>query len=287
MNDVHKCEPVIRSFEKDSKICKLLLQKWRILEEILNVLKVMYQATIVMQKEDFRLSDFFATWNFIDNKLKRLASRENSTGLANEMINKLADRKRQLLDNPAMSAAQVLDPRFCKDLNDVQMDMAVKALESLHKQLLNLNKGEDDHNEPESSDDDDITVINTTNLSKYCQSNKSMSQIVTQNPAVPIRECVGAFVAANHVLTDGTILDFWNSNKLEYSDLYALAMVILSISPTQVIVERSFSVLSYVFNRLRNRLSDQMLEDILVIALNVELFHEVNQEDIDAIRNAK
>lgn len=253
----------------------------------MNVLKVMYQATIVMQKEDFRLSDFFATWNFIDSKLKKIARRDNSTGLANKMINKLADRKPHLLDNPTMSAARVLDPRFCKDLNNHQMDIAVKALEGLHKQLLNLNKGEDDHTEPGSSDDDDITVTNTTNLSKYCRSDMSMSQIVTQNQTVSIRESVEAFVGSNHVLTDGTILDFWNSNKLQYPDLYELAMVILSISPTQVIVERSFSVLSYVFNRLRNRLSDKMLEDILVIALNVELFHEVNQEDIDATRNAK
>lgn len=245
----------------------------------------MYQATIVLQKEDFRLSDFFATWNFIDNKLKKLARRENSTGLANKMIKKLADRKLQLLDNPTMSAARVLDPRFCKDLNNHQMDMAVKTLERLHKQLLNLNKGEDDHNEPESSDDDDITVINTTNLSKYCQSNMSMNKIVTQNQTVSIRESIEAFIEANHVLTDGTILDFWNSNQLEYPDLHELAMVILSISPTQVIFERSFSVLSYVFNHLRNRLSDEMLEDILIIALNVELFHEVNQDDIDAIRN--
>lgn len=268
-------------------MCKLLLQKWKILEEIMNVLKVMYQATIVMQKEDFRLSDFFATWIFIDNKLKKLARRENSTGLANKMINKLADRKTQLLDNSTMSAARVIDPRFCKDLNNHQMDMALKSLESLHKLLVNMNEGESDHNEQEISFDDDITVINTTNLSKYCQSNMSMSQIVTQNRTVPIRESVEVFVGANHGLTDGTILDFWNSNKLAYPDLYELAMVILSISPTQVIVERSFSVLSYVFNCLRNRLSDEMLENILVIALNVELFHEVNQEDIDAIRNAK
>lgn len=245
----------------------------------------MYQATIVLQKEDFRLSDFFATWNFIDNKLKKLARIENPTRLANKMIKKLADRKPQLLDNPTMSAARVLDPRFCKDLNNHQMEMAVKILERLQKQLLNLNKGEDDRNEPESSDGDDITVINTTNLSKYCQSNMSINQIVTQNRAVSIRESIEAFIGANHVLTDGTILDFWNSNKLEYPDLYELAMVILSISPTQVIVERSFSVLSYVFNHLRNRLSDEMLEDISIIALNVELCHEVNQEDIDAIRN--
>lgn len=110
------------------------------MEEILHVLKIMYQATVVMQKEDFRLSDFYATWNFVDIKLNKLARKGNSTGLVSKMIIKLAQRKPQLLDSPTMSAALALDPRFCKELNNEQIGIAVKTLENLRAQSMNQNK---------------------------------------------------------------------------------------------------------------------------------------------------
>lgn len=93
MKDIQGCEIIIRSLQNESKICKLLLLKWKIMQEIVQVLKIMYQATVVMQKEDFKLSDFYATWNYVEVKLEKLANKENSTELAKKMIEKLMDRQ--------------------------------------------------------------------------------------------------------------------------------------------------------------------------------------------------
>lgn len=271
-----RCEHVIRSFQKDSKICILLLQKWEVIKEIVNVLKVPYQATIVLQMEDFRLSDFYATWIHMNTKLQKQANKKTITDLANILLDKLKGRQTKLLDNPTMSAAIAIDPRFCSQLNNQQKYTAIKTLEDLFKRTKNV-KGEIIVSSDSESDDDDISIKKSTILSKYRDVNAQKVKDVS------IEQSIESFIAEKHNLTDGTILDFWKSKKVSYPALYELAMVILSVTPTQVIVERSFSVLSYVFNCLRNRLSEDMLEDILMIALNVDLFHEVNQEDLNKI----
>lgn len=86
-----------------------------------------------------------------------------------------------------------------------------------------------------------------------------------------------------HDLVEGTILDFWNEKRNEYPELYELAEIVLAISPTQAMVERSFSTLNYVFNDLRNQLSSELLEDILCTALNEDLFDAVNKEDLNEL----
>lgn len=91
----------------------------------------------------------------------------------------------------------------------------------------------------------------------------------------------------NNLFTEKTVLDYWNARKDECKELYKLAEVILSISPTQVIVERSFSTLSYVFNSLRNRLSPKNLDDILIISLNENLFREINDNDLNELNKKK
>lgn len=60
-------------------------------------------------------------------------------------------------------------------------------------------------------------------------------------------------------------------------------MVIFAISPTQAIVERSFSTMGYVFNERRSMLSKQMLEDILIIGLNSDLFYKNNVDELKSL----
>lgn len=62
-----------------------------------------------------------------------------------------------------------------------------------------------------------------------------------------------------------------------------MANVVFAIAPTQAIVERSFSILSYVFNDRRTQLNEQMLEDILTICFHGDLLDAINLEDIEKI----
>lgn len=277
LRDILKCENLLQSFKGESEICLLLLQKMEVIKEIVHVLKVAYQATIVMQKEDFKLSDFFATWEYMEIKLTKYTRKENMTGLAKYLLDMLAVRKSKLMETTTMSSAIALDPRFCSELGEQEKKMAIATLENLWSHLKSIKEGESISLSDSEESDEDITIMNTTILNKYCKRRPAMEKKVS------IKALTERFISEEHILLNGTIHDFWKSKKDIYPELFELAEVILAISPTQVIVERAFSTLSYVFNFRRSRLAGKLLEDVLVVSLNSELFYSVNRDDLDEI----
>lgn len=95
-----------------------------------------------------------------------------------------------------------------------------------------------------------------------------------------LREKLKAFIEHDHQVAEGTIYDFWFKSENDFPELVSLAEIIYAMSPTQVVVERAFSTLNHIFGPLRNQMNNQLLEDILVICLNDDLFEIVNQDDI-------
>lgn len=63
-----------------------------------------------------------------------------------------------------------------------------------------------------------------------------------------------------------SIFEYWE--KRRDSPLYNIATTILSVPCTQVSVERSFSALKFVYSDLREKLSNENIENILLIRLN-------------------
>lgn len=80
-----------------------------------------------------------------------------------------------------------------------------------------------------------------------------------------------------------SVHEYWESVKEEHKKLYKLAMVIFSIPPTEVQIERDFSSLDVVFTNRRGNLSSSRLEDIFLIHLNKDLFYNVNNDDINEL----
>lgn len=67
--------------------------------------------------------------------------------------------------------------------------------------------------------------------------------------------------------------------------IYELAAIINAVPPTQTSVERAFSTLGFVFDCRRTRISEEILEHILTIKLNHNLFDEINDEERKGIDN--
>ena len=74
--------------------------------------------------------------------------------------------------------------------------------------------------------------------------------------------------------------DYWEHQKMD-KDLYTLSQIVLSVPATQVSVERAFSALSLVLTKFRTRLSKDVLNEVLIIKLNKEVFHRLNINYID------
>lgn len=67
----------------------------------------------------------------------------------------------------------------------------------------------------------------------------------------------------------------WLARKHSHPELFEVAMVILSGPSSQVSVERAFSALALVLSDLRTGLSEEALQDILLIKLNKEIFEKI------------
>nr|XP_044250883.1 uncharacterized protein LOC108069747 [Drosophila takahashii] len=68
--------------------------------------------------------------------------------------------------------------------------------------------------------------------------------------------------------SDANVLSFWKEKQNTDPELYALSNVCFAVPPTQVTIERAFSTLKLVLTDNRNRLSEETLENILLVKLN-------------------
>lgn len=60
----------------------------------------------------------------------------------------------------------------------------------------------------------------------------------------------------------------WLTRKASHPELYAVAMVVLAAPSNQASVERAFSALSLVLTSHRTQMTDELLEDTLLLKLN-------------------
>lgn len=77
-----------------------------------------------------------------------------------------------------------------------------------------------------------------------------------------------------------SILEYWENAKTAHPELYKLAMLVFSVPPTEVTIERDFSHLNHVFNNKRSALNSARLNDIMIINLNKENFHKIKGEEL-------
>jgi hypothetical protein len=65
-----------------------------------------------------------------------------------------------------------------------------------------------------------------------------------------------------------------------YDLVYLILKLVLILSVATTSVERAFSTMNFVNNRLRNRMNDGILDDCLVTLIEQNIFLNVKKEDI-------
>lgn len=74
---------------------------------------------------------------------------------------------------------------------------------------------------------------------------------------------------------DENVFSYWAGKKSQHKELYELWTITNSVPITQVSVERAFSSLAFIFTALRNSLSADTLENLLLIRLNKDVFDKL------------
>lgn len=297
--DLLECKNIVTFFAKSEKQFALLLKKWDVLDELVDVLGIPYKATIALQKPDYTLSDFYGSWILMSMKLKIRATKENRyTEIASKLLKALEKRKGQLLDNPAMICSVILDPRYSSEIDQPEkVRLAQLTLSNLwQRHMLNIaeaGKHSLNENDPvnQSADtEDDTNLLNsyfaqkglresvlepTTN--QICDKSKKTVDIPMLLDKF-LNEIAGGFLRCNQ-----STLKFWETKRDDYPELFELSMILNGIPPTQATVERLFSVFGFLYNSWRNQLTTELLEDMILIITNEDLFKIINKEDLEAI----
>lgn len=287
--DVYENENVIKHFKNSQESCALILCKRKELKELILILNIPFDGTIHFQSQQLTLSDVYGKWLAMQLHLGHfVGKRQFKSDLAKHLLTELQTRSKIIFNNPMMSAALFLDPRFRKKLleSEEKTDEAKRVLSKLFRRMEWLQA----ENEPTAG----TSHANTSNdslsdkfdqeaaLAAYmCDSTTSTRDAPATQGAAPIDiYTVLDLFQPEPIQVTESILKYWESMKDKERIMYELAMAVYSVPPTEVQIERDFSKLKWIFSERRCCLTQSRLEDILLIHCNKDLFYKVNEEDL-------
>lgn len=296
LSDVLECEESIRYFAKKEQIFAAILRKWIKIKEIHKILNILYEITISSQKFDLTLSDFYGCWLLSHIKLRQFPSEQCETNLVQMLLFALNKRKPALLDNTFMLCALFLDLRYKVELTSQQNDLAKRLITDAWIKLQELKSHEEiveDNAIGELHKDDETDLIESYFIARGFESlidneenNARQSNLPTPDLETK-KQCLLLELQQFECLTrlhhTVSILQFWEEKNAEFPELYSVAFMFNGIPPSQSTIERNFSALTMIFNCRRSRLSDPLLESILLIKLNVELANSIFTEEREEI----
>lgn len=288
MDLISYCKDAITYFakKKNSNVCfELFLYKLPVIGEIVEALKIPFEVTVLSQNVSFTLSDFYGCWLKIARRLEKMAANPNQkTDFAKTLLSKIEERKSSLLNNEAMLCAVYLDKRFDFKLSADEKTIAKHALEKLFERVKAAKKlilPPDSVAEKDIAEDSFEEECIAAGLGRTFsdESENTITNASSDNFTYFLEKYEK--IDRQHHKTD--ILEFWNERRDLHPEIYELASIIHSIPPTQSTVERSFSILGYILDSRRTKLSPSRVEDIMMINLNRESFDPINRRDLERL----
>lgn len=275
------CQQAIRYLarQKNGECFELFLYKLPAINEILTVLKIPYDATVAMQKTSYTLSDFYGSWLAIVRRLEKLATAPGgNTEFAQTLLAKIRARESSLINTELMMCAVFLDKRYDFKLTDNEKKIARTSLEELFNRLK-------EGKQQRSTENSDAVNSDEDSFEKECIAAghakiRRVDSCISDKDDKCFAELIASYEDIDRLYHTCDILAFWEEQKTLHPEIYELAAIIHSIPPTQCTVERSFSVMGYIFDSRRTRLSPSMLENILLINLNRDMVDEINNRDL-------
>lgn len=300
LSDIKACENVIKHLADIGgvQMCKLLLKKWNILREIVHLLQIPFTATLAFQNKKLTLSEVYGRWVGIQLHLEAcLTKKSYKTGYAKLLLNALKNRNEIIFNNPLMSCALYLDPKFHRKLNEYpeKMEQAKKNILKIWRRLIALRELNPQHQEQTettanvSTDSFEFDFNEEDAVSKFVQGKtnelqNNVTSTTSKDRDVDIEMEIELFQPSSEQVS--SVVEYWENLKEEQNVLYEVAMVIFSVPPTEVQIERDFSALDFIFTKRRGNMSENRLEDIFLIHLNKDLFYLSNQDEINELKTA-
>lgn len=260
----------------DDKNVKVVLRKWTMIKEFVDVLSIPSEITTCVQSPVLTLSDLYGALLRMEYKLKKTQEmKQQKTNLAKDLMHNFLERRKTLIETPAMKVAIYLDPRYSLQLSADEIKIAKHTIEryyTIWKEKM-VESGEP------SKDSSFEEYLETKKRRPNASSSETDDSI---NLSLLLETYEKTMPNMNY---KESILRYWESRKEVDPILYAMACIIYTVAPTQVAVERTFSILGLVYNHRRTRLHPELLENLLMINLNKTMVPVINERDLKRIEN--
>lgn len=247
--------------------------EWTIVEKLVSVMKVPYIATKMLQTTNFTISDFHGEWRILKCEVKAEAGCSNEQNdYAKQLLLSIDKYSGQLLSNPMYVAAVFLDPRFTKTLNLNQRTLAISKLMKIHQRVK---EGENtSRTDPCANKESNRLDLLEALIAEECDDVVSQTELSEREI---IHRLLVDFAELPREKVTVNVLEYWNRNRETKVELFKLSQIVYAAAPTQTPTESSFSKLGHIFSSRRTKIKDKLLEDILIVNLNKDLFYKITE----------
>ncbi|XP_065089895.1 uncharacterized protein LOC135711083 [Ochlerotatus camptorhynchus] len=252
-----------------------LVNQWDFVKEYIAAFEPIYIATKSMQAMHTSLCDFYLTWIKAVMQVGKITSNKFAEPLATSLTRRL----KQLKDNMVFKSALLIDPRFnylnstilCADEKEEVRAFIVATWERIKRlKACDSEQATQSTSAPTTLPCNDLDAF-LTNMFGGSLPEQGLPQ-KTENSFVRQLNALDLEPHQNHSFD---VWKHWLSRKNTHPELYDVATILLAVPSNQVSVERAFSALGLVLSDKRTKLSDDMLENILLIKLNKQLFDKI------------
>ncbi|XP_065073639.1 uncharacterized protein LOC135697730 [Ochlerotatus camptorhynchus] len=257
---------------QDYKEIEITNDDWKFMKDFIEAFSPVYTLTNDLQMKHVTLSDFYMQW------LQAIRSVEshNNNPLCPSLSLALKNRLKKLQENKLFLAAVFLDPRF--NFLGSSIFPSADDKESVQSFIVNVWERINKIKKPSTSAEVPMRQSNVQKadeMDDYLTQLFGSSETTSANIASSFQQQLHHLNIENRQPHHYDVWSHWLARKHSHPELFEVAMVVLSGSSSQVSVERAFSALALVLSDLRTGLSEEALQDILMIKLNKEIFEKI------------
>lgn len=254
--------------------------QWAALTDLVHFLQPFRDATNVVQRDDATLMDVFRAFAqcLSANHTQYSTPELNSHTLQKHCVSIVHERYFKLINNAAVRVALKLSfqwesaHRNWKSLINVgsinvDEENELYAVSARMASAISVVSGSDSAASSSSSQLAETTcrVTYATSASTSVRTRIAMQLAQFKQMNAAFECCVGEEVGSKH-----GVINYWLSrvDSVETADLARAALALLSINPSEASVERTFSQQKLIQSKLRNRLSDELIEQQMMLRCN-------------------
>lgn len=245
----------------DNTTMQLTKTQMERLRELREALVPIVRASKKFQIDNLTLTDFYLEWLKFEMEISRM-----KTYSADSLLINIQNRSKTFLENLSIKTAIYLDPRLKASLTDNQQMEAKLHLKNV---FMKIKANSEHHSKGECS----LTVLpeappRTDEFDKYLHELIRKTASNSLNWKDYHEKLFFDYDNSTRMNHNLSVLEFWDSKRLQSPELYNFANVLFGIPATQATVMRGFSALNFLRLNSKENLPKATLDKLLLIKLN-------------------